>query len=129
MALINLTKNLNSLKTDLKRFQEDFMKPNSNQSYRGNHRTNIEELRINISTIELIMSNVLDAIIELYKREDKQVVGVPYKKDYKLSRKALDSLVFSKEDNIVHLQIREDMDKSSYKITVLENDQLKAERL
>ena len=129
MALINLTKNLNSLKTDLKRFQEDFMKPNSNQSYRGNHRTNIEELRINISTIELIMSNVLDAIIELYKREDKQVVGVPSSKDYIKHRKALDSLVFSKEDNIVHLQIREDMDKSSYKITILENDQLKAERL
>lgn len=75
------------------------------------------------------IAKVLDAIIELYKREDKKVVGVPSSKDYIKHRKALDSLVFSKEGNIVHLQIREDMDKSSYKITILENDQLKAERL
>lgn len=129
MALINLTKELTNLKVDLKRFQEDFMKPINQQVYRRNHRTNIEELRINIGTIELIMSNVLDAIIELYKREDKLVVGVPSSKDYKQHRKALDSMVFSKEGDIVHLQIRQDMDKSSYKITNLENGQLKAERL
>ena len=75
------------------------------------------------------MENIyLDAIIALYKREDKQVVGVPSSKDYIQHRKALDSMVFTKEGDIVHLQIHEDMDKSSYRIINLDN-RLKAERL
>jgi hypothetical protein len=125
---MNLTKELKDLKVDLTLFKEDFMKPINKQVYRRNHRTNIEELRINIGTLELIMSNVLDAIIALYKREDKQVIGVPSSKDYIQHRKALDSMVFTKEGDIVHLQIHEDMDKSSYRIINLDN-RLKAERL
>ena len=125
---MNLTKELKDLKVDLNLFKEDFMKPINKQVYRRNHRTNIEELRINIGTLELIMSNVLDAIIALYKREDKQVIGVPSSKDYIQHRKALDSMVFTKEGDIVHLQIHEDMDKSSYRIINLDN-RLKAERL
>jgi hypothetical protein len=88
----------------------------------------LSQFNIDIVIYETIISRSLDAIIALYKREDKQVIGVPSSKDYIQHRKALDSMVFTKEGDIVHLQIHEDMDKSSYRIINLDN-RLKAERL
>lgn len=126
MALINFTAEIQKAKKLITQLEE-LLATNAGNKQNYEDLVNCRKVVLNY---QAYISKVLDAIIELYEEEDKsKPVGVSYKIDYNKVRKSLDNMVFSKEGSIVHLQIREDMDKSSYKITILDNDQLKAERL
>lgn len=132
MAIVNFTKDIEKAKNQIVLIHEWLASPKefAGNRTKSDHLKDLENCKFMIASYQSYISRVLDAIVELYKREDKnRAVGIPYTKDFNKIRKSLDKLIFSKEDNIIHLRIREYMEPSSYKITVLDNDQLKAERL